>query len=93
MTTTYKILIDDRNYTEWCLYDALSLIEVEKLHIIPTLSKLFSSDIFDIKDKNVNILHSSVRSMPSIPGILVLKGNKTYGKYKDKFLYKCIPDD
>ncbi len=93
MTTSYKILIDDRNYTEWCLYDALSLIEVEKLHIIPTLSKLFSSDIFDIKDKNVNILHSSVRSMPSIPGILVLKGNKTYGKYKDKFLYKCIPDD
>ena len=31
--------------------------------------------------------------MPSIPGILVLKDGKTFGKYKDKYLYKCIPDD
>ncbi len=90
---SYKILINDRNYQDWSLVDALSLNETEKIDIEPTKSKLFSSDVFELHDKTVNILHSSVRSMPSIPGILVLKGNKTYGKYKDKFLYKCIPDD
>jgi exoribonuclease R len=30
--------------------------------------------------------------MKYIPGVLVLSG-KTYGRYKDKLLYRCIPDD
>ena len=94
MSTQYKILVNDRNYTNWNLFDALYLNEIkEKININPVSNKLFSSDIFEINEDKVNILHSSVRCMPSIPGILVLKGNKTYGKIKDKFLYKCIPDD
>ena len=46
-------------------------------------------------DKNnlVTILHSSVRCMPVIPGVLVLNESKTYGKIKDRHLYRCIPDD
>jgi len=28
MTTSYKILISDRNYSEWIIYDALSLNEL-----------------------------------------------------------------
>jgi exoribonuclease R len=31
--------------------------------------------------------------MKQIPGILVLENNKMFGKYKNKYLYKCIPDD
>jgi exoribonuclease R len=93
MSVQYKILVNDRNYTDWNLFDALSLNEIEKLSINPASNKLFSSDIFEMIEDKVNILHSSVRCMPSIPGILVLKGNKTYGRMKDKFLYKCIPDD
>lgn len=93
MSVQYKILVNDRNYTDWNLFDALSLNEIEKILINPVSNKLFSSDIFEMIEDKVNILHSSVRCMPSIPGILVLKGNKTYGRIKDKFLYKCIPDD
>ena len=93
MSVQYKILVNDRNYTDWNLFDALSLNEIEKLSFNPASNKLFSSDIFEMIENKVNILHSSVRCMPSIPGILVLKGNKTYGRMKDKFLYKCIPDD
>lgn len=93
MSVQYKILVNDRNYTDWNLFDALSLNEIEKIPINPASNKLFSSDIFEMIEDKVNILHSSVRCMPSIPGILVLKGNKTYGRIKDKFLYKCIPDD
>lgn len=92
-TIQYKILINDHHYTDWYLCDALSLIEVPKIEINPVVNKLFSSDVFEINNNKINILHSSVRSMSSIPGVLVLKGNKTYGKYKNKFLYKCIPDD
>jgi len=93
MSVQYKILVNDRNYTDWNLFDALSLNEIEKLSFNPASNKLFSSDIFEMIENKVNILHSSIRCMPSIPGILVLKGNKTYGRIKDKFLYKCIPDD
>jgi exoribonuclease R len=93
MSVQYKILVNDRNYTDWNLFDALSLNEIEKLPINPASNKLFSSDIFEMIENKVNILHSSVRCMPSIPGILVLKGNKTFGRIKDKILYKCIPDD
>jgi len=31
--------------------------------------------------------------MKVIPGVLVLEKSQTYGRVKDKFLYKCIPDD
>ena len=96
----YKILIDDRNYYTWRVYnfDSLSEVnessEINKLNIEPTRDKLFSSDVFSMIDNTrVHLLHSSVRAMSIIPGILVVNGNKTYGKYKDKYLYKCIPDD
>jgi len=95
----YKILIDDRNYSTWRVYNFESLSEIVlnddiiKLNIDPTRDKLFSNDVFTLIDNSVSILHSGVRSMTTVPGILVLNGNKTYGKYKDKYLYKCIPDD
>ena len=89
----YKILINDRRYDDWKLYDGISLNEIEKINIEPVSVKLFSSDVFEINNDNIKILHSSVRSMQTIPGILVLNNNKSYGKYKDKYLYKCIPDD
>ena len=38
------------------------------------------------------IVHSPVRKHNHLSGILVLANNKTYGKYKDKFIYKCIPE-
>jgi hypothetical protein len=104
-SSAYKILISDRSYVEWNLYDALSLNEVQKINIHPSTNKLFSGDTFEcnMADSNneksidqsidlgtirqIKLLHSSVRSMPSIPGILVLKDGKTFGKHKDKF---CI---
>ena len=110
-SSAYKILISDRSYVEWNLYDALSLNEVQKINIHPSTNKLFSGDTFECNTsdsknersidqptdlgsiRQIKLLHSSVRSMPSIPGILVLKDGKTFGKHKDKFLYKCIPDD
>ena len=55
--------------------------------------KMFNQDIFTFNEGNVDILHSSARCMKIIPGVLVLENSQTYGRVKDKFLYKCIPDD
>ena len=97
-----KVPVDERGKTSGAamkqLIDSLSEVdetnEINKINIEPTRDKLFSSDVFSLSDDNtVCLLHSSVRAMSIIPGIVVLNGNKTYGKYKDKYLYKCIPDD
>lgn len=92
----YKIHISDRKYEKYKIVDSYTLdnSNVENIEVDPVSNKLFNQDIFKI-DKSGNILleHSSVRSMPLIPGVLVLNGNKTYGKIKKRFLYKCIPDD
>lgn len=103
VTNKYKIIIDDRNYTEWKLYESLHLNQVDKLPIDPCTEKLFSGDVFEYNTttKTVDIIHSTLRSTVNIPGILVLKGGKTFGKAtgkvsgktNDKYLYKCIPDD
>jgi len=90
----YKILINDRDYQEWSVYESETLTEVKQIDIDPSNSKLFSCDIFEVNNNNnIIIIHSSIRLLPSIPGCLILQNSKTYGKYKDKYLYKCIPDD
>ena len=81
----------------------------------PEKYKLFHNDCFYFTDKNrdlsnINIIveKSVIRTTKYIAGVLILKGNKTYGtvpdkninknkniKYskKSKHYYKCIPDD
>ena len=88
----YKLHVSDRKYTSWKMYKAKTLETVESI-ISPIEHKLFDQDIFDANENTVTIVHSCVRSMKNIPGVLVLEGNKTYGKRNRKFLYRCIPDD
>jgi exoribonuclease R len=97
----YKIYVNDRNYTSWEVFDTSNFEKIE-LDINPIELKLFSNDVFTIEDGNVKLLHSTIQSTVSIPGVLVLLGNKTYGrdikeglhkKKEGKLLYKCIPDD
>ena len=95
-----KIHINDRNYTSWDVFDTNKFDKIN-ININPLESKLFSNDVFTIdKDNNITLLHSSIRSVSSIPGVLILDGNKTYGREKKQYksstgrlLYKCIPDD
>jgi exoribonuclease R len=96
MTDIYKAHINDREYTSWSFLTILDFKEIEFKEINPAEEKLFSNDIFSYNEqsKELKILHSSVRSSKNIPGVLLLKGNKTYGRSKNgKLLYKCIPDD
>jgi exoribonuclease R len=104
MTTTYKIIIDNRNYSHWSVLNATTL-EPTSVHLEnnPLQHKLFTGDVFTYNDKNdINIIHSPVRSCDNIPAVLILNGNKTFGRasgasrapgIKGKPLYKCAPDD
>jgi hypothetical protein len=90
----YKIYINDRNYSSWEVFDANKFEKIEGLELNPIESKLLSNDVFTIdKNKKVTILHSTIRTGPMLPCVLILAGNKTYGRQNKKLLYKCVPDD
>jgi exoribonuclease R len=79
--SNYKIYINDRNYTSWELFDATKFNKIENITINPIEAKLLSNDVFLIdKNNNIKILHSTIRSGPAMPGVLILAGNKTYGR-------------
>ena len=76
----YKISINDRSYTSWEAFDTNKFNKVD-INIDPLESKLFTNDVFTIdKHNKVSIVHSSIRTGTSIPGVLILNGNKTYGR-------------
>lgn len=93
----YKIVVDDRSYSKWQIYDAPTLTPVT-LDLDPCVNKLFSGDVFTYDSNNessLTIVHSSVRTVDNIPAVLILADNKTYGRSpnNNKLLYKCVPDD
>jgi len=76
----FKIHINDRSYTSWEVFDSNKFNKIE-LDINPLENKLFTNDVFTINKHNeITIVHSSIRSGPAIPGVLILDGNKTYGR-------------
>lgn len=96
----YKIHVHDRNYSSWDIYDTTNLNKITNIIVNPVESKLFSNDVFEINsDGSIKIIHSTMRCGTSIPGVLMLDGNKTYGRQlkangaAGKLLYKCMPDD
>jgi exoribonuclease R len=91
-----KVHINDRGYTSWTYINMADLKDIEIKELHPAEHKLFTNDVFsyDGAKGELKILHSSIRVGKNIPGVLVLKGNKTYGRAENgKLLYKCIPDD
>ena len=77
---SYKLYVNDRSYTSWEVFDTINLNKIN-LDFKPIESKLFTNDVFIIEtDNNVKLLHSSVRTGPAMPGVLVLEGNKTFGR-------------
>jgi exoribonuclease R len=95
MTEKYKVINNDGNYSYALLPDFKEIT----LNFAPYEKNLFFNDVFslstNIKEENkVDIIHSSVRSSTDMPGVLIINGNKTYGRSKNgRLLYKCIPDD
>lgn len=89
-----RISVEDRLYRNYQVSIAKNSEPVD-FDYDPVKGKLFNQDIFKINlYDNIEIVHSSLRSMPSIPAILVVEGNRIYGKSNNnRPLYRCIPDD
>jgi len=115
-SNTWKIMVDDRSYSSWSFYNTLTLEKTDLPSIDPIKECLFNNDVFTINNEivnginndKINIIHSTVRISENIPAVLILEGNRSYGRVsKDdnkvvnkvvnnkqgKLLYKCIPDD
>ena len=90
--TSYKLSLLNRNYTEYDIFDLPNYNKVI-LNLNPFKEKIFSNDVFSFTDEKVSIIHSSIRVCPDIPCVLILNGNKTFGRLNGKLMYKCIPDD
>ena len=94
--TIYKIQIADRNYINWTILKIKDFKEKEFKEINPSNQKLFNNDVFSYNESanQLVLLHSGIRITKNVPGVLLVKGSKTYGRHKNgKLLYKCIPDD
>jgi exoribonuclease R len=92
----FKLAVEDGQYEKYSYLDIKTMKPIEDPpEINPVLNKLFNQDIVEVDCDSLimKVLHSSIRSMKYIPGVLVLDSGKTYGKLKNKFYYKCIPDD
>ena len=75
---SYRISVEDRRYDKFEIMNSLTGKNID-LNINPIENKLFNQDVFElISDKSniINILHSSLRSMLTIPAILVLEGKQ-----------------
>ena len=97
----FKLYIEDRDYTKWSFINEETYREDSENPSPkdnPIHKKWFNKDIilYDPINETTTTTYSHIRSNIEIAGILVLEGNKTYGrehKTNKKLLYKCIPDD
>ena len=90
-----QFYIEDRNYETWYAIEQNCLTRRE-IEINPLNEKIFTGDVCKFENKKVTLIHSCVRNVSFMPGVLILENNKTYGHSSSKnkkYLYKCIPDD
>ena len=76
----YKINISNRDYSTFHIFDATTLEPVHIDEFNPFEHKLVNNDVFTYKDRKVELVHSSIRLNENIPAVLLLDGNKTYGR-------------
>ena len=95
----YRIMITDRNYSEWYFADPDKYIRTiipNTESIQPLEQKWFTRDLIRIDENgNCTLVYSPIRNQCTIAGVLILEKNKTFGRTanKKRLLYKCIPDD
>ena len=91
----YKLIVTNRKYDEYEIVNVKTMTNSDsnQCEFHPLKEKLFNHDIFTLEGTYCKLQHSTVKSATYIPGVLVLKNDRRFGKYKNRFLYKCIPDD
>lgn len=96
--SSFKISIHNRDYTSWSFYNECTNAVVHNPllnNMNPLNAKLFNGDIITIQQDTIINKTSPYTNNQNIPGVLILEGNKTFGRTSNKkrLYYKCIPFD
>lgn len=100
-TEPIKVFIHDAQYHVWdyvTLEPKQATSVKDKLPLPlphPLEHKWLNQDIVNMNLTPPTLVFSPARNARHIPGVLILEGNRTYGRTKNRkrLLYKCIPDD
>ena len=88
-----KIMIESRDYSTWYFAhpDTYERVDSPLTNWTPAEKKLFSKDTVLIDG---TLVYSPTRQL-LIPGVLLLEGNKTFGRTQNgkRLLYQCVPND
>lgn len=88
---TYTIHLENRDYTAWNTVPSIALPDT--FH--PWKYKMFHEDQFTYNDGQLTVTHSPIKEW-AFPAVLILEGNKTYGRCStgkhSKLLYRCLPN-
>ena len=93
-----RILVSDRSYSEWSFENVDTDMPADPpLHLPsnfhPATAKLFTKDVFQCVTGDIDLVHSPVRALTTLAGVLQLSDHRTYGREGKRLLYKCVPDD
>ena len=92
-----RVLVKEHTYSRWSYAYPDSKEDISGTGLpSPLTYKWFNNDLVDFTDTTHPVLvKSPTRSAAYIPGVIILDGNRTYGRTanKKRLLYKCIPDD
>lgn len=94
-----KVLIHDHTYSTWSYTypDSKQDLSDQEYNLpSPLVHHWFNQDVIDFTEQDTpHMIHSPIRNASYIPGVLILEGNRTYGRTKNRkrLLYRCIPDD
>ena len=96
--SSFTISIHNRDYSAWSFHNECTNVVVYDLlltNINPLNAKLFNGDIITIQQDTIIHKTSPYANNKNIPGVLILEGNKTFGRTpnKKRLYYKCIPFD
>jgi exoribonuclease R len=89
----YQLIIENRQFVFYHFDSTESERSNTRLNAITIEThKLFSNDVLD---RTGDLIYSYIRAGELIPGVLMLNGNRTYGKNESgkRSLYKFIPED
>ena len=100
--SSFTVSIHNRDYSSWSFYadntdkEPINLMNYPALaNIVPLSEKWLNGDVINVTDTQVTLVKSMYSKSKNIPGVLILDGNKTYGRTQNnkRLYYKCIPFD
>ena len=89
----YQLIVEDKHFVFYDFNSTEPERSNSKLNALSIETHKFFSN--DVVDHTGDLIYSYIRAGEIVPGVLILNGNRTYGKNENgkRLLYKCIPNN